>query len=121
MADRLDEKEDNTIVAADIVNAQLVFKRYDGSTLAYGEAVYDPHINSLDPNTGPVGEVTILITGEYFTEEAVVEANQMEADMTFYMDETMVYGQFMTDAPGEVEITVRQGEQESNSVMFTVT
>jgi hypothetical protein len=120
MSDKLAQEKEHDIIAADIVNQQLVLKRYDGTLVKYGEAVYDPHINSLQPESGGPGEQTILITGEHFNEDAVVEANQMEASMTYFMEETQLYAQFTEASVGEVEITVRQGEQESNSVMFNV-
>lgn len=123
MTDRLSTNQYNNITAADIIDGELVFKRYDGSTLIFGDLAYvDPEITSLTPNTvvAASGLVTINVAGEGFVADATIEINQIAVPTTF-VSSVLLTTPYDPISSGTFEFTVRQDPHESNSLLFTVT
>jgi hypothetical protein len=81
----------------------------------------DPHITALDPNSEylAAAPMTITVNGSNFEDGAVVEVDQAEVPTTF-VSATQLTATYEPTVAGAVAVTVRQGEEESNSVVFAV-
>jgi len=94
---------------------------YDGS---YPPEVYEPNprITTLTPSTvsAAAGPTTVTVTGQNFTDQSVVEINQV-AQTTTFVSETSLTVSYDPTVAGPVTFTVRDGQGESNSVPFNVT
>lgn len=106
MSDRLLTKKENDIIAVDVVDDQLVLKRYDGSTLTYtdGEAELPPQapiFTSIDPVTTTQSAPTYFTCqGDLFPMDGRCRINLSKAG-GFQM--TMIP---TVDSPQELRFTV---------------
>lgn len=80
-----------------------------------------PHIDSLEPMTVGVlaGPTVIQVLGTGFAEGAMIEVDQAEEPTTFVSD-TELSMTFTPTAEGTLFVTVRLGEDESNSMPLII-
>jgi hypothetical protein len=98
---------------------------WDGSAWQNGTAPApgpaDPHIDSIEPNTGVVGtQITVTITGSNFEAGSIVEINGTAVATTFVSATQLT----ITETPqivGTAQVSVRNpSEMESNDVPLVV-
>jgi hypothetical protein len=95
MSDRLEQRAENNVTSADIVNGQLVFKRYDYSTLTFGEFVEDVVLTSVEPNPSyRQGYYDVTVRGSGFTPNVRIWKNGVSAgvETTFIDESTLTFG-----------------------------
>jgi hypothetical protein len=133
MSDRLLTKKENDIIAVDMIDGQLILKRYDGSTLKYGEAVESPStLTSITPNTFRIDEasaVVFTVIGTDFKPETKLYSgsplNPTACGATTYVSSTelTVVG-FIVNNPGSYNVWVSTSDsptgEKSNSLSVTI-
>ena len=84
----------------------------------------DPSITTLTPDNAVVGaDATVTVTGSMFSEDSVVEADQVAVATTHVSNTELSATLPDPGTAGTVSVTVRNPnvQQESNSVSFTFT